>query len=69
MARSSRARRFREARAFKHGFDDGLFREGDRSLADVDADDAGAVSLEDAELETDVSESWDPDEALRRDDP
>ena len=31
MARKGRARRFREARELKQGFDDGLFAEGERS--------------------------------------
>ena len=39
MARKGRARRFREARELKQGFDDGLFSEGERSLADVTDDD------------------------------
>jgi hypothetical protein len=44
----------------KQGFDDGLFREDGRSLADVDDDDAGVVYLDD-EDETDEPEPWDPD--------
>lgn len=40
MARKGRARRFREARELKQGFDDGLFSEGDRTLADIADDDA-----------------------------
>ena len=39
MARKGRTRRFREARELKHNFDDGLFPEGDGTLADVDRDD------------------------------
>jgi len=38
VARKGRARRFREARELKQGFDDGLFAEGERTLADADAD-------------------------------
>lgn len=38
MPRKGRARRFREARELKQGFDDGLFTEGERSLADLDED-------------------------------
>ncbi len=38
MARKGRARRFREARELKQGFDDGLFHEGSGTLADVDLD-------------------------------
>ena len=40
MARKGRARRFREARQLKQSYDDGLFTEGSRTLADLeDADD------------------------------
>lgn len=36
MARKGRARRFREARELKQGFDDGLFKDNEKSsLADV----------------------------------
>ena len=38
MPRKGRARRFREARELKQGFDDGLFSEGSGTLADVDLD-------------------------------
>jgi hypothetical protein len=39
VARKGRARRFREARQFKRGYDDGLFTEGSGTLADLeDAD-------------------------------
>jgi hypothetical protein len=38
VPRKGRARRFREARELKQGFDDGLFTEGERSLADLDED-------------------------------
>ena len=37
MPRKGRARRFREARELKQGYDDGLFREGSGTLADVDS--------------------------------
>ena len=60
MPRKGRARRFREARELKQGFDDGLFREDGRSLADVDDDDAGVVYLDD-EDDRDEPEPWDPD--------
>ena len=36
VPRKGRARRFREARELKQGYDDGLFREGSGTLADVD---------------------------------
>ena len=38
VPRKGRARRFREARELKQGFDDGLFSEGSGTLADVDLD-------------------------------
>lgn len=65
MPRKGRARRFREARELKQGFDDGLFREDGRSLADVDDDDAGVVYL-DEEDDRDEPEPWDPDEKTER---
>jgi hypothetical protein len=40
MARRGRRRRYQEARELKQGFDDGLFVEGDGTLADADRDDA-----------------------------
>jgi hypothetical protein len=55
VPRKGRARRFREARELKQGFDDGLFREGSGTLADVDLD-------ADAEDEDDVvDDEWDDD--------
>ena len=45
MARKGRARRFREARELKQGYDDGLFREGSSSLADITNDD-GTVAAD-----------------------
>ena len=56
VPRKGRARRFREARELKQGFDDGLFREGSGSLADVDLD-ADAEDDEDDELD----DEWDDD--------
>ncbi|MGZ4736818.1 MAG: hypothetical protein ACXVJW_14640 [Acidimicrobiia bacterium] len=61
MPRKGRARRFREARELKQGFDDGMFREGAGTLADVDDDEAGIIYLEDDDEDT-VKEPWDPDE-------
>lgn len=61
MARKGRARRFREAREMKQGFDDGLFRDEGRTLADVGDEDAGVVYLED-EDDRGAPEPWDPDE-------
>ncbi len=66
MARKGRARRFREARELKQGFDDGLFAETNRSLADVDLDDK--VEDEDEELEDAWADEWD-DDPLDDDDP
>ena len=73
MARKGRARRFREARQLKQGYDDGLFAEGSGTLADVaDADDSAVQSdsededgdsdeLDDDEDEDDEGLDWDPD--------
>ena len=65
MPRKGRARRFREARELKQGYDDGLFREGSGTLADVDSkseDDVEDDDDFDDELEDD--EDWDPDHHL-----
>jgi hypothetical protein len=66
MARKGRARRFREARELKQGFDDGLFAETNRSLADVDLDDK--VEDEDEEIDDAWADEWD-DDPLDDDDP
>ena len=65
MPRKGRARRFREARELKQGFDDGLFHEGDRTLADLESgeDDDDRWDDEDAESR----EGWDEDDPLRID--
>jgi hypothetical protein len=68
VPRKGRARRFREARKLKQGYDDGLFREGSGTLADVDKD---ADSDEDADEDfyddfEDEEEDWDPDHHLNR---
>jgi hypothetical protein len=70
VPRKGRARRFREARELKQGFDDGLFREGSGTLADVDLDADDADSSWD-----DEDDEWgelgdDPldDDPLRDDD-
>jgi hypothetical protein len=70
MPRKGRARRFREARELKQGFDDGLFSETGRSLADVDLDDALADSDDEDELDDDWDDEDDPldDDPLRDDD-
>ncbi len=67
MARKGRARRFREARELKEGFDDGLFSEGSGTLADLD-DDAPADDKD--EWDEDVDErddDWDDDDPLKID--
>lgn len=46
MARKGRARRFKEARELKEGFDDGLFEETKTSLADVEEGQEGWKSFE-----------------------
>ncbi len=56
MARKGRARRFREARELKQGFDDGLFREGSSSLADITNED-GSVAPEVDDWEDDGFDS------------
>jgi hypothetical protein len=56
VARKGRARRFREARELKQGFDDGLFSEGSGTLADVDLD----ADAEDDD-EFDDEDDWDDD--------
>ncbi|HEU5306030.1 MAG TPA: hypothetical protein VFW97_01800 [Acidimicrobiia bacterium] len=57
MPRKGRARRFREARELKQGFDDGLFSEGSGTLADVDLD----ADAEDDDEWEDQDDSWDDD--------
>ena len=63
MPRKGRARRFREARELKQGYDDGLFSEGSRTLADLEegaSDDADV--WDDDEDEHD--EGWDDEDPL-----
>ncbi len=64
MPRKGRARRFREARELKQGFDDGLFSEGSGTLADVDLD-ADAEDEDDDEF--DDEDDWDDDDPLKED--
>lgn len=66
MARKGRARRFREARELKQGFDDGMFRENGGTLADIDEDDAGIVYLDEDDGDGNDKEPWDPDEEYNR---
>lgn len=66
MPRKGRARRFREARKLKQGYDDGLFREGSGTLADL-SDNAEDDELDDEfddELEDEEEDDWDPDHKL-----
>jgi len=69
VPRKGRARRFREARKLKQGYDDGLFREGSGTLADLSEsgdDDADSDDDDfDDEFE-DEEEDWDPDHKLNR---
>lgn len=69
MPRKGRARRFREARKLKQGYDDGLFREGSGTLADLDKDADSDDDADDDELYDDFEdeeEDWDPDHHLNR---
>ena len=62
MARKGRARRFREARELKQGFDDGLFSEGERTLADVaDVTDEDETDWDDDDGNDD---EWDEEDPL-----
>jgi hypothetical protein len=65
VARKGRARRFREARELKQGFDDGLFAEGERTLADADSGEEKAPSWRDENV--DDHDDWDEDDPLRID--
>lgn len=66
MPRKGRARRFREARRLKQGYDDGLFQEGTGTLADVsegaeDDEDLDDEDEWDDEDDEDDGYDWDPD--------
>ena len=64
MPRKGRARRFREARELKQGYDDGLFREGSGTLADVDEGDDDDELDDDDDFDDefdDDEDDWDPD--------
>jgi hypothetical protein len=65
VPRKGRARRFREARELKQGFDDGLFSESDRSLAELEekGDDDSPLFEE----EDEHGDDWDEDDPLRID--
>ena len=61
MPRKGRARRFREARQLKQGFDDGLFKEDEKkSLEEVW--DPDAVRAEDDDLDDDEWDDEDEDD-------
>ena len=65
MPRKGRARRFREARKLKQGYDDGLFREGSGTLADVSDEDASDEDDDEFDDDWDDEEDdWDPDHHL-----
>lgn len=70
MARKGRARRFREARQMKQGFDDGLFEESSRSLADLEDEDEDSDELDDDGWDDEDEDSdeydWDPDRDVDR---
>lgn len=64
MPRKGRARRFREARKLKQGFDDGLFQEGSGTLADVDDESDELDEDDDWDEDDDADDDaydWDPD--------
>jgi hypothetical protein len=61
VPRKGRARRFREARELKQGYDDGLFREGTGTLADVDLDAENEGEDDEYDDEDDADDGWDDD--------
>jgi len=66
VPRKGRARRFREARELKQGYDDGLFREGSGTLADLDSKDDDDLEDDDFfEDDDEEEEDWDPDHQVR----
>ena len=67
MARKGRARRFREARELKQGFDDGLFSEGSGTLADAEDDSAPADDDDSWDDEDEHDDDWDADDPLKID--
>ena len=69
MPRKGRARRFREARKLKQGYDDGLFREGSGTLADLSDNAESGDDADDDEFDDefeDEEEDWDPDHNVNR---
>jgi hypothetical protein len=70
LPRKGRARRFREARELKQGYDDGLFQEGSGTLADVDLDADADAEDDDPEWDDeddDLDDDWE-DDPLKDDD-
>ena len=65
MPRKGRARRFREARELKQGYDDGLFREGSGTLADIDSKSDEDLDDDFDDDEVDEEDDWDPDHQLK----
>jgi hypothetical protein len=65
VPRKGRARRFREARELKQGFNDGLFTEGEGSLADVVERDDDDPDWD--EEDEDVDAGWDEEDPLLMD--
>jgi len=61
MARKGRARRFREARELKKGYDDGLFDETGRTLAEAEA---GEPEPNWRDENNDLPTDWDDDDPL-----
>ncbi len=59
MPRKGRARRFREARQLKQGFDDGLFKEDEKKSLD-DVWDPDSEAVDDDEL--DDEDEWDDED-------
>jgi hypothetical protein len=64
VPRKGRARRFREARRLKQGYDDGLFREGSGTLADVsdEAEPLDDEDLDEADEADELDDDWADDE-------
>jgi hypothetical protein len=65
VPRKGRARRFREARELKQGYDDGLFKEGSGTLADLESG-ADDDFDDDDDVDDEEEESWDPDLKIER---
>jgi len=66
VARKGRARRFREARQLKQGYDDGLFAEGSGTLADI-ADTDTDASTDAQSTDDDYEDDHEADESDRTD--